>query len=110
VILEAQGQSAVEFYRAQAALLTDPNTVIFPALFGAGGTNLDHWILNLLLSKAFDAYVLDGVNLTDALTRAQASADIYLGCTERTGADEIDCFAEADPNLYAEWRAASAGR
>ncbi len=74
----AQGTDLSALYAQFDALLNDPNTVTLPSGFAGGGAArlaLEYWLL-----KAFDSYVLDGADLTAALTDAQTMARGFQEC------------------------------
>lgn len=103
----AQGADLTALYAQLDDLLKDPNTVTFPSGFAGGGIArqaLEYWLM-----KAFDSYVLDGADLTAALTEAQTSAKAFQECIAANppGAENTPenfdafrtCAEKADPSL-----------
>jgi ABC-type glycerol-3-phosphate transport system substrate-binding protein len=118
----AQGNEVVATYQELARLMRDPNTIQFQSGFGGGGNySLEMFFVNQWLNRAFDAYVLDGGDLTAALADAQRKADNFLACTDNLppvdSASAVDalaarsdgviaCMASVDPDMAAERLAA----
>lgn len=77
----SQGLATIAFYNDVSEQLLLPNAVNIPSPWVGNvslvGTWLEHW-----LYEAFTAYVIEGVNLEQALNDAQLNADVYLQCVE----------------------------
>jgi ABC-type glycerol-3-phosphate transport system substrate-binding protein len=78
-LAEKQGEALVSFYRQMAAQLADPNTINFPTPF-SGGASQTGFLLQYWLYQAFDAYVLDGKDLSAALADADQKAQEFQAC------------------------------
>jgi hypothetical protein len=108
----AQSSDLVALYNEFDALLSDPNTVIFPSQF-AGGASPTGFILQYWLYKAFDAYVLDDKDLETELATAEQYGKDFQACAaslppldltnEETARDYIkaygECASKVDPSL-----------
>ncbi len=73
---------ALTFYRQFDALISDPNTVVFPSLIGSGdqGSMLRNYLLQYWLNRAFDHYVLEDADLQAELETAQINAVAFQEC------------------------------
>jgi ABC-type glycerol-3-phosphate transport system substrate-binding protein len=112
-IAAAQGADATAFYKQVATAISDPNTVIFPSIFGGGNNSPSNFLLQFWLNRAFDNYVLRDGNLENDLNDAQTYAKDFLECTANippfdaaSGQNQQeynrqyqDCATKADPTL-----------
>ncbi len=96
----SQGADAEAVYRSFDTLLSQPNAVLIST---AG--RIETSFIAYFLFQAFNAYVLDGALLEDALSTAQQQAERFTECVG--GIDEmanyttavIDCAVLIDPGL-----------
>jgi ABC-type glycerol-3-phosphate transport system substrate-binding protein len=112
-IAAAQGADATAFYKQMATAISDPNTVIFPSVFGGGNNSPSNFLLQFWLNRAFDNYVLKDGNLENDLNDAQTYAKDFLECTaaippydaasgqnqQEYNRQYTDCATKADPTL-----------
>jgi ABC-type glycerol-3-phosphate transport system substrate-binding protein len=95
--LATQGESAVALYRDYAAQMTDPNTLNIPGNFGG---SFEEYFVHQFLNRAFDAYVLEDVDLEQALGEAQRQTDEFMTCSDSITQPSADASPE-------EWQANS---
>jgi ABC-type glycerol-3-phosphate transport system substrate-binding protein len=116
-VTAAQGENVVAFYKAVAAQQQSRNAVVF-----GWNLNTEVWFPMVMMSKAFDAYVLDGADLDTVLDDAQKHIDTYSTCAADAPASDtaesetaryqylISCFSKASPELYAEYAELAKGK
>lgn len=105
----AQGADVVAFYKQLAALTRDPSTI----LMQAQATSISPYILQYVLNRAFDRYVLEDADLENELKAAQDFVKGYETCSAGfslsipTKQEEqlayakqfTDCATKVDPTL-----------
>lgn len=105
----AQGADVVAFYKQIAAQTNDPGTVIFPAQI----SSINGFVLQHLLNRVFDRYVLENADLEAELKQAQGVASEYQTCTANfpttiptSPLEQVlyikqfsDCALKVDPSL-----------
>lgn len=74
----AQGENTAAVYREIAALMEDPNVVVFPTPFGQG--DIGNVMLRTWLNQAFDAYVLENADLAVELADAETYTRAFQEC------------------------------
>lgn len=84
-------------YEMFAQQLSDPNTLIFPSVFGGSGEP-NSFIIQTWLYRAFDAYVEEDADLNAALTEAQTLADAYRDCTAALPPFDPQSVSELTPD------------
>jgi ABC-type glycerol-3-phosphate transport system substrate-binding protein len=108
-----QGADATAFYKQMATSLSDPNTIIFPSVFGGGNNSPSNFLLQFWLNRAFDNYVQKDGNLDTDLADAQTYAKDFLACAaaippydaasgqnqQQYNQQYVDCATKADPTL-----------
>lgn len=117
VTATVQGEAIVDLYRQYFDLAADPTTIKIPSAFG--GT-LETYFMHQFLDRAFDAYVLNGADLEEALTEAGTDASQFSECfksvadvNESSSEAELiayndgiqDCLTQVDPDMAAERQA-----
>jgi ABC-type glycerol-3-phosphate transport system substrate-binding protein len=79
LVTASQGADVIEMYRAIAAALDNPNTIIFPSPFN-GIVSPGGLVIQLWLYRAFDTYVLQDGDLDTALVDAESFITAYQEC------------------------------
>ncbi|HML21139.1 MAG TPA: extracellular solute-binding protein [Aggregatilinea sp.] len=79
-VAAVQGQDTVAFYQTMDALLSQPNTVIFPNGFNFDPSAMGTTLLSFWLNRAFDRYVTEGVDLQTELAAAEQFTRDYQQC------------------------------
>lgn len=77
-----QGDDVAILFQQFAERMSDPNAVSLPSAFGgAGSSSPGAWLEQNFLNRAFDQYVLEDVDLAQAMNDAQANIETYRECT-----------------------------
>jgi len=105
-----QGADTVALYKQIAALLDDPNTLIFPGI--SAGVDRVQIQLQLELFAALDKVILLNADLASSLKDAEAGAKAFQGCIASMPPLEVevdkqraylnnfvDCAIKADPAM-----------
>ena len=93
-LVSVQGTDAVALYKQIADVLSDPHTIPFPP--NDSVPSFPALIIQRWLLQAFDQYVLNGGDLTDALHNAESMAKAFQPC-----ADAVPPYDLTDPqNRY----------
>ncbi len=113
-LVASEGPEAAAFYRYYDALISDPDTVVFPSVSGSGDLSPRNYLLQFWLNRAFDRYVLEDADLLTELEAAQTYTQAFLGCIagipsfdpaagEEQSYDRqyTDCAVTVDPTMSA---------
>jgi len=93
-LVSVQGSDTVALYKQIADLLSDPHTIPFPP--NESVPSFPALIIQRWLLQAFDHYVLEDGDLTDALHNAESMAKVFQPC-----ADAVPPYDLTDPqNQY----------
>jgi ABC-type glycerol-3-phosphate transport system substrate-binding protein len=111
-LINAQGQSAVNFYQQMDFLMSQPNVLLIPTSFSGGIESAGEFLTANWLYQAFDNYVLEDADLIAELEEAQLLATGFQECivsippydpTVDNPQDYFgqlaDCATQVDPNL-----------
>lgn len=79
LLIAAQGEEQVAFYREYDTYLTKPNTIIFPT-YGPSIGGVGNFFIQQWLFRAFDNYVLKEMDLETELAEAELFAKAYQEC------------------------------
>ncbi|WP_162909907.1 extracellular solute-binding protein [Aggregatilinea lenta] len=110
VLSATQGDSTVAVYRQISTLMRAPNAYVIGA--SVAGEPVEISTLKYWLEDAFDVFLVQQLDLGDALAEAQIKADGYLGClaqipeglaaqdTNAYRAAQNDCARQVDPGYF----------
>jgi ABC-type glycerol-3-phosphate transport system substrate-binding protein/beta-lactamase regulating signal transducer with metallopeptidase domain len=110
VLSATQGDSTVAVYRQISTLMRAPNAYVIGA--SVAGEPVEISTLKYWLEDAFDVFLVQQLDLGDALAEAQTKADGYLGClaqipeglaaqdTNAYRAAQNDCARQVDPGYF----------
>lgn len=97
------GEEGVAFYKAYAALLSDPNAVVFPSASSSGLLWQGVYFVDKWMTRAFDNVVLHGADLQTELETLQGYLTEFTACTANAAAAEwqpyYDCAVRIDPSV-----------
>ena len=109
VLTPIQSPDVVAYYKDVDALLKDPKTVVLPG--GFSYSSMSGYVVQYLLDRAFDRYVLKDANLDSELADAQTYAIAYQGCLatipsvnspddqDAYNKQVVSCAVKIDPSL-----------
>jgi ABC-type glycerol-3-phosphate transport system substrate-binding protein len=84
---QASAGANSSFYQSYAQLLSDPNTLVFPA--ASGISSISDFITQYWLNRAFDNYVLHDGDLATDLADAQTYATSFQECIAQLPPEEV---------------------
>jgi ABC-type glycerol-3-phosphate transport system substrate-binding protein len=98
--LEAQENAdTVNYYRGMDELMSQPNAILFPSIFGSGSVeSVGDFFVQYWLIRAFDRYVLEDAVLETELEDAQLFATSYQECAAQV--PPFDPNVDDDPQDY----------
>ena len=110
-LVNAQGQSAVDFYQQMDFLMSQPDVLLIPTSFSGGIESAGEFLTANWLYEAFDNYVLEDADLVTELEEAQLLATGFQECIGAIPAYDPtvdnpqqyfgqlrDCATQVDPN------------
>jgi hypothetical protein len=96
IVRSVDGDEAVAFYNELDHIMQGSDNVIFPSQTGFNSSQLGDTIAQIWLSRAFDRYVFDDLDLMSELIDAEQYTKDYLACIQ-----EIEPYdPSADSDLF----------
>lgn len=90
--VQSRGDDIVALYTAIDTMLSDPNVIVFPF----NTTSQSEFFYQQWIFRAFDAYVVDDVELEDALEQSQQLINDYASCIEPTRNVDVTALVTDD--------------